>query len=100
MLFHKVGLASASNGFGKVLEFILLFAFWFLVFGQKHLVNLIHKVVPEKVSTNAMVESEPVEVQTEKPNKSYIPKSVDIQQQTEETPTEEPTEKAEGPTHE
>jgi hypothetical protein len=99
-LFHKVGLASASNGFGKVLEFILLFAFWFLVFGQKQISAVIHKFVPEKVIKSELVEPEPVEIKTEKTNKSYMPKSVDLNEKPIEKEAETTTKKAEEPTHE
>lgn len=100
LLFHKVGLASASNGFGKVLEFFLLIAFWFLVFGQKHVVKLIHQFVPEKVISQALVEPEPVEIKPDQPKKSYIPKSVDVQEKPVEKTSKETTEKVEEPTHE
>ena len=100
LLFHKVGLASASNGFGKVLEFLLLIAFWFLVFGQKQISAFIHKFVPEKAISNTLVEPEPVEIKTEKPNKSYIPKSVNLNEQPMEKEAETTTKKAEEPTQE
>jgi hypothetical protein len=100
LLFHKVGLASASNGFGKVLEFFLLIAFWFLVFGQKHVITLIHKFVPEKMINQAPVEPKPVEINPDQPKKSYIPKSVDVQEKPVEKTIKETTEKVEEPTHE
>jgi hypothetical protein len=100
LLFHKVGLASASNGIGKVLEFILLIVFWFLIFGKKQVIQLIHKFVPEKVIINELVEPEPVIIKADKPNKSYIPKSVDVKETTTEGPLEETPKKVEEPTHE
>ncbi len=93
LLFHKVGLASASNGFGKVLEFLLIIVFWFLVFGEKYLLQLIHKFVPETVAKEAPVEVQiNPETPSTEPKKSYIPKSVDMHPKVEETKIESPKE--------
>jgi len=90
LLFHKVGLASASNGFGKILEFFLIIVFWFLVFGEKYLLQVIHKFVPQTVVTEAPVEvQKTMETPAMEPKKSYIPKSMDLTHNSTE-PKEEP----------
>lgn len=90
LLFHKVGLASASNGFGKILEFFLMIAFWFLIFGKKHIEKWIQKVVPAQMDTQSV----PVEPKNEQPNigeprKSYIPKSIKVEEKPREIVVEE-----------
>jgi len=89
LLFHKVGLASASNGFGKILEFLLIIVFWFLVFGEQQLIKGIHRFIPEQKVTP--VQETPVVIETAnvEPKKSYIPKSMDLSHNSTE-PKEEP----------
>lgn len=48
LLFNKVGLPTANNGIGKILEFLLLIMFWFIIFGKKQVEQLILKFIPMK----------------------------------------------------
>lgn len=50
LLFNKVGLPTARNGIGKILEFLLLIMFWFTIFGKKYVEKLITKFFPSKTN--------------------------------------------------
>jgi hypothetical protein len=54
--FHKVGLPSARNGIGKIIEFLMLLMFWFVIFGKKYVFKIVHKFFPNPEA------KEPVEV--------------------------------------
>lgn len=57
LLFNRVGLPTARNGIGKVLEFFMIIMFWFFIFGKKYVEKVILKFVPDK-GNQAITEGE------------------------------------------
>jgi len=50
LVFHKVGLPSAANGIGKIIQFFMVVLFWFFIFGKKIVHQVIQKFAPTKPS--------------------------------------------------
>lgn len=48
LVFIKVGLPSARNGLGKILQFLMVILFWFFIFGKKYVHQIISKFFPVK----------------------------------------------------
>jgi hypothetical protein len=46
LLFNKVGLPTANNGIGKILQFLMLLLFWFFIFGKKYVYKIILRALP------------------------------------------------------
>ncbi|MBU1142962.1 MAG: hypothetical protein KKH92_04870 [Firmicutes bacterium] len=55
LLFQKVGIASSSNGIGKLLQLFTLVFFWGFIFVPTKVRSLIDKLIPKK-STNEVKE--------------------------------------------
>lgn len=49
LVFNKVGLPDANNGFGKILQFLMVIMFWFFIFGKKYVQQIFSKIFPQKV---------------------------------------------------